>query len=180
MLDFRKMCVLGMLLLMVGCASNAQTIDESHVSSTSIEAFAFLAGTWRGELEYLNYGDDKTLVKLPTRAIYSKDKDGIAYQFIYTEPNGDEVEGSGSIKILGENQVAFNDASHRLVERSKNEADGVIQIKLSRQGEDNNRDAQIDHLIYYNNDSLSITRYILLDGAEKPFVRHTYRFNRAE
>ena len=178
MMDIRKLCMLGMLLLVAGCTSNARTIDTNDTPLLSIEELGFLAGKWQGELEYLNYGDDKTLVKLPTRVSYSEPQDSISYQLIFTEPNGDEIEGSGSIKIEDE-RVIYNGASHKVVDRTQNEAEGT-QIKLSRQGKDNNRDAQIDHVIHYKDDSLSITRYILLEGAEAPFVRHTYRFNRAE
>ena len=167
-------------LLWGGCSTQMAAQEATSPDPMSIEDFAFLTGSWDGALEYLNYGDDKTRVSLPTRAVYSHQEDHIAYRFIYTEPNGEEVQGEGSIRVAGGNRVMFNGASHKLVSRTLDHATNVFEVRITRMGQDNDRDAQIDHLIQSKDGTLSITRYVLLDGAEESFVRHAYTFKRTE
>lgn len=177
--DIRILCVLVSLLLLGGCITSKHAdLANAGVDQLSIEDFAFLTGSWSGALEYLNFADDKTRVKLPTRAVYSQRKDKMAYQFIYTEPSGEEVKGGGSISIEDEGTVRFNGASHKLVNLTDDSENGVVEIKLTRMGQDNDRDAQIDHVIQKTGNRLSITRYILLEGASEPFIRHTYSFKK--
>jgi|GEM_PF-4868107 len=162
------------LFILHGCISKKSVSQDA--SQVSIEDFSFLLGSWNGSLEYLNFGDDKTLVTLPTRAVYSKDEDKISYQFVYTEPNGSEVNGEGTIAIEPGDRVQYNGGSHTIVGRSVDAEQNVVEIKITQQGMDNNREAQIDHVFQRKGDVVSITRYILLEGATDPFVRHTYTF----
>lgn len=177
MMSFSVARVVVILFLLGGCNSKYVKQDTSGERQFSIEDFTFLAGSWDGTLEYLNYGDDESFVTLPTRAVFSLDGDKIAYRFVYTEPGGEEVDGRGSIEVKAGSSVFFNGASHRLVNRSADIEKGTFEVKISRQGQDNDRDARIDHVIQRNEDAMSITRYILLEGASAPFVRHTYTFS---
>ena len=173
--------VYGLLLLFVfGCNAKRATLDATGPDPLSVEDLAFLTGSWDGTLEYLNYGDDETRVTLPTRAVYSQQEDHVAYRFVYTEPGGEEVDGSGSIRFSGNDRVMFNGASHKLVSHMADAEKGSYKVKITRKGQDNDRDAQIDHIIERNAGSLSITRYILLDGESESFIRHTYTFTRVE
>ena len=88
------------------------------------------------------------------------------------------MDGEGSIRIAGSDRVMFNGASHKLVSHMADAENGVYEVKITRMGQDNDRDAQIDHVIERKAGTLLITRYILLEGASEPFVRHTYTFNR--
>lgn len=179
MKDFNAVYVL-LFLFLFGCNAKRTTMDATTSDQLSVEDLAFLTGAWEGALEYLNYGDDETRVTLPTRAVYSQQDDHIAYRFVYTEPGGEEVDGEGAIRLAGDDRVMFNGASHKLVSHKQDTDKNTFEVKITRMGQDNDRDAQIDHVIQRQGDSLSITRYILLDGAAEPFVRHTYTFNRAK
>lgn len=162
------------VLILNSCISEKSVSQD--VPQASIEDFSFLLGSWNGSLEYLNFGDDKTLVTLPTRAVYSQEKDKISYAFIYTEPNGTEVNGQGTIAIESGDRVQYNGGSHTIVSKSVDAEQDVVEIKITQQGMDNNREAQIDHVFQRKGDVVSITRYILREGATAPFVRHTYTF----
>lgn len=180
MTDLKVIFPIVFLLLVGGCKSEYTNVVSTRVSAVEIDDFSFLEGDWGGELEYLNYGDDETFVSLPTQATYTRDKDEIAYQFIFTEPNGTEIKRDGSIKIGKNNKVNFNGATHRVIDKSMDDEGGLMEIRMVRSGEDNDRKAQIEHLFKRDGKEISITRYVLLDGATDPFIRHTYTFQKKD
>ena len=54
--------------------------DESAIAvSIDVSELKFLAGSWEGHLEYLDYGDGKTRIRLPTTVQYEAAKDSIKY-----------------------------------------------------------------------------------------------------
>ena len=173
----RIICTFVVLVVLNGCQNKNVELIAQDSRLVVLDDFAFLVGSWDGSLEYLNYGDDKTRVTLPTRAVYQLEGDKISYQFVYTEPNGRKVDGQGSIAVDSNSGVQFNGGAHQVVGRMVDAENELYEIKLTQRGMDNNREAQIDHVIQRNGDKVSITRYILLDGAVDPFVRHTYTFN---
>lgn len=177
-MGFKIMSVFLAMLWLGPCNSKIVSQNPQGKTNITIEDFSFLNGEWEGTLEYLNYGDDKTFVTLPTRSAYYQEDDKIAYRLIFTEPGGEEIKREGSFRVNREHEILFNGASHFLVEHTEDLENGIFLIRFNRKGKDNDRDAQIDHIIKRNANKLSITRYVLLDGTDQSFIRHTYKFTR--
>ena len=77
---------------------------EQEAQKRSLKDFAFLIGEWEGELDYLDYGDDSTRVRLPTRLSCLPDSTGqaLVLEFTYREPDGRTMTGAEELRLLDE------------------------------------------------------------------------------
>ncbi|MGI9628955.1 MAG: hypothetical protein ACR2QM_19140 [Longimicrobiales bacterium] len=144
-----------------------------------IQAYDFLLGSWEGELEYLDYGDNRTRVQLPTALECAAAEDGMALEleFSYEEPDGSIV---ASIERLVETSegLYFGDL-WSIEEPAREVSPGVFRLVLARQGQDNGRDALIQNVISVEQDELTITTMVQYEGSTDRLQRNQYRLVKA-
>ena len=147
--------------------------DDAH-------AYSFLLGSWEGELEYLDYGDDSTRVRLSTslQGLPSSDGRAIVLRFSYEEPDGRIVTSSERLEETADG-VELGDL-WQVEERSLNETIGVYRLVLRRSGEDNGRPASIVNTVLLDGAELTITTMITYLGSTDSLQRHQYRFRRVD
>lgn len=58
-----------------------------------------LAGNWTGELEYLDYQNDKSKTRLKLRSLNTVKDGKVSQEIVYVEPNGKEVKSNGSFAL---------------------------------------------------------------------------------
>ncbi len=171
----------GSLAPMSVAAAQEQEAQED-AQKPDLEAFGFLVGGWEGELEYLDYGDDSTLVRLPTRLTCARDSTGqvLRLEFAYREPDGRTMTGTEELRLLDEpGWISLGDP-WKIEELTSDPGAGEYRLVLSRHGEDNGRSADIKNSVLRTGDELTITKQVRYDGAEVYFRRHQYRFRRAD
>lgn len=142
--------------------------------------FDFLLGSWEGTLEYLDYSDDKTLVRLPTglRCDRSEAGQGLNLRFSYEEPDGRTVF-SGERLFETDDGVFFGGLWH-IVEWVEDPATGTYRLELSQEGEDNGRQARIRTSVSLQGDDLTITKSVRYTGSNEELQRHQYRLTRVD
>ncbi len=58
-----------------------------------------LAGNWDGELEYLDYQNDKSKTRLKLRSVNTFKDGKVSQAIVYVEPNGKEIKSGGSFAL---------------------------------------------------------------------------------
>ncbi len=145
-----------------------------------MESYELLVGSWEGELEYLDYGDNRTLVTLPTWLTIRPAAGGKRFdaEFSYEEPDGRRV---GSRDRLYETPDGLYFGDHwKIEERRLDSKSGTLQLVLTRQGQDDGRDASIRNVIAVDNDSLTVTKYVEYSDTGDGLQRNQYRFKRLQ
>lgn len=144
-----------------------------------VEDFAFLEGDWTGTLEYLDYQDDSTRVKLPTEATFSLSGNAVKYQFIYTEANGDEEKEKGKMKIAGDGgTLEFSKVDYQLLSRQANEEAGQFNLILEGSGTDDNRPATIKQVFMLNGGRLILSKDVVYEENGEELNRNRYFFQK--
>ncbi|MCL7961163.1 MAG: hypothetical protein M8861_13300, partial [marine benthic group bacterium] len=149
-----------MILTAAVCFLAAIIFSTPAAAQTGMEPFELLVGSWDGELEYLNYGDNLTLVTLPTRLVVKPAGNGqrLDLEFIYQEPDGSEVSGTDQLYETGDG-LYFGDR-WTVEEQEVEEPGRRLRLVLSREGEDDDRAAFIRTVVLLEGDELTITKYV--------------------
>jgi hypothetical protein len=153
---------------------------DGIVGQSAIEAFAFLRGSWEGELVYLDYGDDSTLVRLPMSLVCSAGADGASLDltFAFVEPDGRVERSAETLRATGDG-VRLGDL-WRVAEEAREVSPGVFRVVLEREGEDNGLAARIVDSIVLDGDDLTITSVVTYRESGDSLRRHQYRLHRSE
>lgn len=140
-----------------------------------IEPYTWLVGSWTGELEYLDYGDNQTRVQLPTTLDCTVDDDGNALElrFTYTEPNGKVMESTERLVVSGKG-VYFGDL-WQLKEAPHQVASETQRLVLERQDKDSGRRATLRNTVSLQGQDLTITLTVTYDGGSESLQRNQYR-----
>ncbi len=163
-------------------AAQEQEAEGDDAQKPGLEAFGFLVGGWEGELEYLDYGDDRTLVRLPTRLTCARDSTGRALrlEFAYREPDGRTVTGTEELRLLDEpGWISLGDP-WKIEALTADPGANEYSLVLSRHGEDSGRPADLRNTIRRTGHELTITKQVRYEGTPAFFQRHQYRFRRAD
>ncbi len=162
-----------LLALVVGGSAPAQALQQDT------KAYQPLVGSWAGVLEYLDYGDDRTLVQLPTHLVSKPTGDGagILFAFSYQEPDGRVVTSTERL-IPSSDGIYFGEL-WQIEEQVHDGKTGDLRLVLSRQGEDNNKQATIRGTVVMEGDDLTITQEVRYLGSTEWLRRHQYRLERA-
>jgi hypothetical protein len=134
--------------------------------------------SWEGELTYLDYGDNATLVTLPAWLLVQRSDDGASLElsFLFEEPDGSTVEGGerffetpdglffGDLWQVESREVQASDGSHRLV--------------LRREGLDDERPATLLTTVEQAGDRLTVTRTVRYGPDSERFQRNRFEFRR--
>ena len=136
----------------------------------------YVIGSWEGTLEYLDYGDDESLVQLPTRLDVRPEEDAgaLIFEFSYEEPDGRVVTARERLRET-ERGVYFG-AVWQVEERRFDDTAGTYRLVLKREGDDNDRKATIRTVMEAEPGRLTITRFVRYEGSEKELQRNQYRF----
>lgn len=163
------------LAALVGCSSGCVTEADDQ---EGIDEYSFLIGSWQGELEYLDYGDNRTLVRLPTTLRCEPDANGTSLEltFSYVEPSG-RVERSTDRLTPTAEGVHFGDP-WRVKEPVQQTADRLLRVVFERDGEDSGRPATIENSIVLDGEELTITTVVTYTASGEMLQRNQYRFRR--
>lgn len=144
----------------------------------SVEQYSSLVGAWEGQLEYLDYGDNRTRVRLPTSLVCRMVQDGTAleFRFSYVEPSG-RVETSTELLTVSDAGLSFGDV-WRVKEETPRGSAGVFRLILEREGEDNGQAAVIVNEIVLEGDSLTMTSTVTYEASGESLQRNQYQFRR--
>lgn len=141
----------------------------------TLDDFAFLVGTWEGELTYLDYGDDTTRVTLATRVAFRRDGDVLRFTYRYLEPDGREVSDEGTVAVDADGRVTFGPETYALV--ASEDGGEVWTRRLVRRGTDNDRPVEVMRVVSREDDRLTLTKEIRPEDAPA-FERNRYTLRR--
>ncbi len=149
------------------------------VAQDDLSAYQPLVGSWQGELEYLDYGDNQTLVTLPTWLKVTRADTGkrLDIEFFYEEPDGREV-GSRD-RLYPTNAGLYFGAHWTMEEREADAAGRSLRLVLYREGMDDDREASITTVLEIRGDSLTITKHVEYADTGKGLQRNRYRMIRS-
>lgn len=166
-----------MITAMLAGLALATPAQADPAPRLSLDDLALLAGRWEGTLEYLDYKDNNTRVKLATTLRVEPPAGGaLRYRFGYVEPNGKKVDGDPVTLTLAEagTVVRLGDESWRVDRRSIDETAGSFEIAITRDGEDDDKPAKLRRVFKRQKDVLTIRTEVTPEGAEVPTVRNEY------
>ncbi|MEM1127413.1 MAG: hypothetical protein AAGI71_12230 [Bacteroidota bacterium] len=149
--------------------------------STGLDDYGVLLGNWVGHLEYLDYGDDLTRVRLATTMTCEKTyslrhlKRVLTFSYSFDEGNGRTVESSSQLRLIGDAQLEFG-GRWEIAEQDL--TPDRISLVLTSEGQDNNRPASFRQLVVADADTLVMTKEVRYEGTSESFIRNTYRFSR--
>jgi hypothetical protein len=168
------------VIALVAVVGGSSGCVEDPAGQEGIDAYSFLVGSWEGELEYLDYGDNRSLVQLPTSMRCEPGADGTSLEltFSYVEPSG-RVERSTDRLIPTSEGVYFGDL-WRIKEPVQRMSDGVVRVVLERDGEDNGQPATIENSIVLDGDELTITSAVIYSASGEMLQRNQYRLRRSD
>lgn len=140
--------------------------------------FKNLTHQWKGNLQYLNYQDDKTKVTIP--CVMETDFKNDKLQFIITfdeMKDGEKMTNQGSIQISKDEDYFIMDEDKWKItssEKTKNK----IQIVSTSRGEDNNRPCDFRMtLTIEKGNSLTWRKDVKYDGTDAFFNRNQFSFS---
>jgi hypothetical protein len=164
------------LVLLVAIGASASSLGAQD----DLSAYEPLVGSWQGELEYLDYGDNQTLVTLPTWLVVERAESGkrLDVEFFYEEPDGREV-GSRDQLYETPDGLYLGD-QWTIEERHADEASGTLRLVLSREGKDDGREASIRRVIVVEGRSLTMTTHVEFTDTGDGLQRNEYRFVKSQ
>lgn len=160
-------------LLWSGAAANHSA--ALITSRLSLDDFKFIVGQWEGQLEYLDYRDGKSRVKLATTLDCKLSGEKLEYMFVYTEPNGSKVNGDPSNIKVDAGIVMINGEAWQVTDSSKSEPRRIV---LTKEGKDNDKPAMQRRTFSLENGELRILNEVKPEGAQNYFVRNEMKFKR--
>ena len=167
------------LLLLLILISSTQLFSQS-VHDKMLSKLASLNGNWSGYLEYLDYSDGKTKVKLPTelQAVYNKSGSDkyLSVAFVYDEGKGRSVTGEDAWSIFDEETFFYDTTACRILSFDVTEDKTVF--KFERPGEDNNKPCIMLFTFTIEPNEFSILKQVVMEGDTNYFIRHKYVFLR--
>lgn len=161
------MKILGSIVLMSIWLTLPQSLTNDYLKVYD--------GEWKGNLTYLNYGDDKTLVTLPVRVEASFSEKGVEFKSFYTEPGGRIEKRSHRFRI-GKKNIYYN-GNWKM---DSFEAKSLEQwtLFLKSEGKDNNRTASFKKIVEVSPNKITIKKMVKYEGTEEYFMRNSYLLER--
>lgn len=138
-----------------------------------------LAGEWEGELEYLDYQNDKSKTRLKLRSLNTVKDGKVSQAIVYVEPNGKEVKNGSSFAVspdglqIVEEKMKWTITKNVFDKKSKTRTI-VYEIKWK----DNNRDADLRETMIIGEKEFSVLKEVRYENTSDYFVRNTHRYTR--
>ncbi len=158
--------IIATLLLSIGLILN------NDLTNDHLEVFK---GDWEGNLTYLNYGDDETLVKLPVKLVATYGDKGLKFEYFYTEPGGAIEKRTGKFELRGE-KVYYNGRWEFVSAEVQDKENWTLQLKST--GKDNNRKADFQQSVVVTASKITVTKKVRYDGTDDWFMRNQHVFER--
>lgn len=161
----------------------------THLVSTPIKAqntslqnsdFSTINHKWSGQLQYLNYGDDKSIVKIPCTLTTDFNKGKIRSLIVFDEKDGNGKKMTSKSKFhLSKNGKYFMIDKEKWKITSTENTEQVIKIIATKKGKDNNRSADMKITwVLEKGKSISWKKDVRYDGTENFFNRNNFTFSK--
>lgn len=165
-------------------SSAGQTAQRKPPAEASVDGadLAMLAGSWEGELEYLDFGDNKkkSTIKASVRSTYSAPARRLSIAMTFTEPSGKLIEDQDSFEIgAGGRQILFDQGEWFVTHKETEKTPETLTIGFERDGTDNNQNARLRNTITLTGgNQFAFIREVRYPDSGVFFTRSTYRFSR--
>ncbi len=147
------------------------TVKNKHLKS--------LAGNWNGELEYLDYQNDKSRTSLKLTSVNTIENGRVSQAIVYIEPNGKTVKGGGAFALspdgtrIVEAKIKWTITSNAFDKRAKTRT-----IVYETKWQDNDRNADLRETLIIKENAFSVTKEVRYENTKDFFVRNTHRYQR--
>jgi len=135
---------------------------------------------WKGALTYLNYGDDKTKVKIPCTLSTNFEKGKLYTIIVFDEldKKGKKMKDKSSFSISkGGQYLLLGKDKWKIISNQKSK--GRLEIVAEKRGKDNNRSADMRTTITIKEgQSVSWKKDIRYDGTTEFFNRNQFSFSK--
>lgn len=171
------------LLLLTGLNTIA---EESAPIKFYIEDFAFLEGMWEGELEYLDFQDGKTRVKVPVNVIVKKKtstEDYTQYMQLkttFTTPNGRLVSNENDMKIMEDGKGIVLDGDWKAIQKEVKKDEGYLAFSFLGENKDNNIPSKMKQSMILSKGSLTVKVEVKHESTDVWFVRSQYTISKKQ
>lgn len=138
-----------------------------------------LAGDWQGELEYLDYQNDKSKTRLKLRSLNTVENGKVSQQIVYVEPNGKEIKSGGSFALSPDGtQIVEEKMKWTITKNSFDKKAKTRTIVYETKWKDNDRNADLRETMIIGKDEFSVTKEVRYENTADFFVRNTHRYTR--
>ena len=138
-----------------------------------------LAGNWEGELEYLDYQNDKSKTRLKLRSVNTFKDGKVSQAIVYLEPNGKEVKSSGSFALSPDGRAIIEEKMTWTITKNSFDKQGKTRtIVYETKWKDNDRNADLRETMIVKADEFSVTKEVRYENTPDFFVRNTHRYTR--
>lgn len=138
-----------------------------------------LAGDWTGELEYLDYQNDQSKVRLKMRATNTVADGKVSQAIIYVEPNGKEVKSDGWFSLSPDGANIVEEKMRWTITKNLFDKQAKTRtIVYETKGRDNDRNADLRETLIVGKNEFSITKEVRYENTDEYFVRNTHRYIR--
>jgi len=138
-----------------------------------------LAGNWNGELEYLDYQNDKSKTRLKLRSANTVKDGRVSQEIIYIEPNGKEVKSGGWFALSPDGtQIVEEKMKWTITSNSFDKKSKTRRIVYETQWKDNDRDADLRVTMIIGENEFSVTKEVRYENTADFFVRNTHRYTK--
>lgn len=138
-----------------------------------------LAGDWTGELEYLDYQNDKSKTRLKLRSTNTVAGGKVSQAIVYIEPNGKEIKSGGSFALSADGmQIVEEKMRWTITKNSFDKQTKTRTIVYETKWKDNDRNADLRETMIIGENEFSVTKEVRYENTSEFFVRNTHRYTR--
>lgn len=164
------------VLLLVGLLLSGASAQKVKVKNKNLTN---LAGNWEGELEYLDYQNDKSKTRLKLRSLNTVKDGKVTQEIVYVEPNGKEVKGGGSFVLSADGRQIIEEKVKWTI--TKNLFDKKAKTRMivyETKWTDNDRNADLRETMIIEENKFSVTKEVRYENTSDFFVRNVYNYQR--
>jgi len=138
-----------------------------------------LTGNWEGELEYLDYQNDKSKTRLKLRSLNTVKDGKVPQQIVYVEPNGKEVKSGGSFALSPDGrQIVEEKMKWTITKNSFDKRTKTRTIVYETKWRDNDRNADLRETMIIGKNEFYVTKEVRYENTTNFFVRNTHSYKR--
>ncbi|MFK7770696.1 MAG: hypothetical protein AB8F94_01100 [Saprospiraceae bacterium] len=172
-----KFVMLSFLFLL-----NSLLITPIYSQNTAIQNSDFTAinQLWIGQLQYLNYGDDKGIVTIPCslKTDFAKGKINSIIEFDEMDKNGKKMTSKAKFYLSKNGKYFMIDKEKWKIISTEN-TEKTIKIIASKKGKDNDRSAEMKITwLLEKGKSLSWKKDVRYEGTNDFFNRNNFSFSK--
>lgn len=150
------------------------SIYAQKADKLTMDDLSFLVGDWRGHMEFLEYKDDSTVVKLSSDLEFERKKDKYEYVFSYTQPNGNKVYDIKNTLEVKKNKLVINNEEWKIIVLTRENETISFHASLQIKENDGDKPALIIYNLMLENELLTMRKMVRYNGEKEFFVRNSY------